>query len=431
MAENEIIRERAVLAGADLEDGDDFAHSMSELESLAEACNMKVVGILTQKMDFVNKALYLGSGKAEELKELAENTEADVVVFDNALSPSQLRNLHQLIGKPILDRTSLILDIFSQRAGTREAKLQVETAKLQYLLPRLVGMHEALGRQGGGSGLANKGSGEKKLELDRRKIEHRLAELRRELETISRERMTQRKKRLASSIPLVALVGYTNAGKSTIMNRLLECCSSDETKQVLEKDMLFATLETTVRKIELPDNRRFLLSDTVGFIHKLPTMLVKAFRSTLEEVQNADLLLHVIDYSDENYKKQMQVTEDTLAELGCADIPMIYVMNKADLCMDDYPKVQGDRRLYMAAGQGAGLCELLDLISEQLFGTYREAEFLIPYDRGQIMSYFMEHSFVRDTQYLEDGILIKTSCSREDESRYAAYRKTGGERKSV
>lgn len=423
MSENEIIKERAILAGADLDDGDDFEHSMSELGSLAEACNMQVVGMLTQKMDFINKALYLGCGKVDELKEFAENMEADVIVFDNALSPSQLRNLQQIIGKPILDRTTLILDIFSTRARTREAKLQVETAKLQYLLPRLVGMHEALSRQGGGSGLANKGAGEKKLELDRRKIEHRLAELRKELEVVSRERVTQRKKRLASALPLVALVGYTNAGKSTLMNRMLERFSQDETKKVLEKDMLFATLETTVRKIELPDNRRFLLSDTVGFIHKLPTMLVRAFRSTLEEVQNADLLLHVIDYSDENYKKQMQVTEDTLSELGCAGIPVIYVMNKADCCMDNYPKVQSDNRIYMAAGQSAGLDELIELISDKLFGGYCEAEFLIPYESGQIMSYLMERALIRHTEYREDGIYIKASCSKEDYSRYAAYRK--------
>lgn len=421
MAENEIVKERAILAGADLGDGEDFDYSMEELGALAEACNMQVVGIVTQKMDFVNKALYLGVGKVEELKEFAEDTDTDVIIFDNALSPSQLRNLQQMLGKPILDRTTLILDIFSTRARTREAKLQVETAKLQYLLPRLVGMHEALSRQGGGSGLANKGAGEKKLELDRRKIEHRLAELRKELETVARERSTQRKKRLASSLPLVALVGYTNAGKSTLLNRMLERYSQDENKKVLEKDMLFATLETTVRKIELPDNRRFLLSDTVGFIHKLPTMLVKAFRSTLEEVQNADLLLHVIDYSDENYKKQIKVTEDTLAELGCAQIPVIYVMNKSDRCMEHYPLVKGGDRIYMAAGVGVGIDELIELISQKLFGTYREAEFLIPYEKGQVMSYLMEHALVRDTEYTENGIRISAACSGEDYARCQQY----------
>lgn len=323
MAETER-KEQALLVGINnMEDEDDFDRSMEELERLAQACNMETVGILTQKLETVNNALYLGSGKVQELKEFAENIDADIIVFDNSLTPTQLRNLQQILKKPILDRTSLILDIFSERARTREAKLQVETAKLQYLLPRLVGMHEALSRQGGGSGLANKGAGEKKLELDRRKIEHRLAELRRELEEVAEERETQRKKRLASSLPLVALVGYTNAGKSTLLNRMIDKYAGDESKKVLEKDMLFATLETTVRKIELPDRRKFLLSDTVGFIHKLPPSLIKAFRSTLEEIKNADLLLHVIDYADKNYKKQIAVTEKTLEELGCASIPVI------------------------------------------------------------------------------------------------------------
>lgn len=421
MAETER-KEQALLVGINnMEDEDDFDRSMEELERLAQACNMETVGILTQKLETVNNALYLGSGKVQELKEFAENIDADIIVFDNSLTPTQLRNLQQILKKPILDITSLILDIFSERARTREAKLQVETAKLQYLLPRLVGMHEALSRQGGGSGLANKGAGEKKLELDRRKIEHRLAELRRELEEVAEERETQRKKRLASSLPLVALVGYTNAGKSTLLNRMIDKYAGDESKKVLEKDMLFATLETTVRKIELPDRRKFLLSDTVGFIHKLPPSLIKAFRSTLEEIKNADLLLHVIDYADKNYKKQIAVTEKTLEELGCASIPVIYVYNKSDLCMDYYPKVQGGSRIYMAAGSGEGMNELLALISQKLFRDYKEAEFLIPYDKGQIMSYLMENALLKDMEYTEKGIYLKAACSKEDHARYEEY----------
>ena len=219
----------------------------------------------------------------------------------------------------------------------------------------------------------------------------------------------------------MALVGYTNAGKSTLLNRMIDKYAGDESKKVLEKDMLFATLETTVRKIELPDRRKFLLSDTVGFIHKLPPSLIKAFRSTLEEIKNADLLLHVIDYADKNYKKQIAVTEKTLEELGCASIPVIYVYNKSDLCMDYYPKVQGGSRIYMAAGSGEGMNELLALISQKLFRDYKEAEFLIPYDKGQIMSYLMENALLKDMEYTEKGIYLKAACSKEDHARYEEY----------
>ncbi|MBQ3516036.1 MAG: GTPase HflX, partial [Lachnospiraceae bacterium] len=322
-------RERALLVGVDTGEEKDFDRSMEELKSLAEACNMQVVGLITQKMVAVNKALYVGTGKVSEIKTLAVECEADIVIFDNALSPSQIRNLQDALDMPILDRTTLILDIFAIRAQTREAKLQVETARLQYLLPRLVGMHEALSRQGGASGsMSNKGTGEKKLELDRRKIEHRISELRKELDAVSMDRQVQRKKRMNSRTPQVALVGYTNAGKSTVMNQMVQKYIGNDEKKVLEKDMLFATLETSVRNIDTGDNKPFFLVDTVGFIHKLPHGLVKAFHSTLEEVKYADLLVQIIDYSDEQYKQQMEVTKETLEELGAGDIPMIYVYNK-------------------------------------------------------------------------------------------------------
>lgn len=423
-AETEKMRERALLVGVDTGEDEDFERSMEELQSLAEANNIEPVGKITQKMAAVNKALYIGSGKTEEVREFAATLEADVVIFDNTLSPSQLRNLQKELKLPVLDRTTLILDIFSTRAQTREAKLQVETARLQYLLPRLVGMHEALTRQGGASGsMSSKGAGEKKLELDRRKIEHRITELKKELEEVARERQTQRKLRLSSRIPRVSLVGYTNAGKSTLMNRMVDVYVKDETKKVLEEDMLFATLETTVRKIETGDNRDFLLSDTVGFIHKLPHGLVKAFRSTLEEVKNADLLLHVVDYSDEHFKQQMQVTEETLRELGAAEIPVIYIFNKAEKKekLEELPRVQGENKIYMSAKSGAGLKELTNLILERVYAGHVRTEFLFPFDKGGIASYFMEHTSVQEQEYTGEGTRIATLCSLADRDKYAEY----------
>lgn len=416
-------RERALLVGVDTGEEPDFDRSMDELKSLAEACNMQVVGLITQKMVAVNKALYVGTGKVGEIREFAKECEADIVIFDNALSPSQIRNLQEELDMPILDRTTLILDIFAIRAQTREAKLQVETARLQYLLPRLVGMHEALSRQGGASGsMSNKGTGEKKLELDRRKIEHRIGELRKELETVAMDRQVQRKKRMNSRTPQVALVGYTNAGKSTVMNQMVQKYIGNEEKKVLEKDMLFATLETSVRNIETGDNKPFYLVDTVGFIHKLPHGLVKAFHSTLEEVKYADLLVQVIDYSDEQYKQQMEVTKETLEELGAGDIPMVYVYNKADKCMDlaSLPKVK-DKHIHMSAVNSVGIEELIKLIKEQVYADTKNVTFLIPYHRGDLVSYFMEQSTVLNTEYLENGVRLDVNCHAQDAMKYKEY----------
>ena len=413
---------KVLLVGVDTGEETDFDRSMKELGSLVEADNKQVVGIITQKLDTVNKALYIGSGKVQEVKEFALECEAEEVIFDNTLSPSQIRNLGKLLNLPVSDRTNLILDIFALRAKTREAKLQVETAKLQYMLPRLVGMHEALGRQAGASGsMSNKGTGEKKLELDRRKIEHRISELQKELEHIEQTRETQRKKRNHSTIPQVALVGYTNAGKSTILNRMVEQYGGREEKKVLEKDMLFATLETSVRLIEPADKRPFFLADTVGFIHKLPHGLIKAFRSTLEEVRYADLLVQVVDFSDENYREQMDVTAETLRELGAGDIPQIVVYNKADLCGDiSLPRIVGEN-IYMAAGNGIGLDELVGMIQEKVYADRREYCFLIPYERGNISSYLMENTTVLAQEYREDGLWLQVSCSCQDAMRFSLF----------
>lgn len=422
MREEMIEKQRVLLVGVDTGEDADFENSMKELGSLAEACMMQVVGVITQKLENINKALYIGSGKVAEVKEFAENIEAEIVIFDNVLSPSQMRNLQQELDRVVMDRTSLILDIFSERAKTREAKLQVETAKLQYMLPRLVGLHDALGRQGGASGsMSNKGAGEKKIELDRRKIEHRIAELKKELEEVSSERETQRKRRVKSAVPRVSLVGYTNAGKSTLMNQMVEAYVKDESKKVFEKDMLFATLETAVRLIDAGSNRPFYLADTVGFIHKLPHGLIKAFRSTLDEVREADLLLHVIDFSDPNYKQQIQVTEETLKELDAGGIPVIYVYNKADLCMERTLPVVDENRIYMSAKQGRGISELVELITGFLYADNSTEKFLIPYDQGSVLSYLLENGSLISQEYVENGVRLVINCRKRDKEKYKAY----------
>lgn len=435
MEREEINDTKVLLVGLDTGEEEDFEHSMEELKSLAEAAYKEVTGIIVQRMSAVNKAFYIGTGKVEEVREYAGECGAQEVVFDNALSPSQVRNLGREIGLPVLDRTNLILDIFAIRAQTKEAKLQVETARLQYFLPRLVGMRENLSRQGGtvGGSLSNRGAGETKLELDRRKIEHRISELKKDLDEVAGSRQTMRKKRSQSPIPKVALVGYTNAGKSTIMNRMVEKYGENRGKEyskektVLEKDMLFATLDTNVRCINpgTDENIPFFLSDTVGFINKLPHDLVKAFRSTLEEVKFADLLIQVVDFSDEHHRQHMEVTAQTLKELGAGDIPQIVVFNKADKCnVANLPRVK-DRQIYMAASTGCGMEELVDLIRQCVYADRVEASFLLPYDKGNIASYFMENATVLEQEYREEGVWIRVSCSKGDADKYSMYQKQG------
>lgn len=414
--------EKAILVAVNVNDKDYFIESLDELEELVKACDMTKVGTIIQNLDKVNNALYIGTGKVEEVKEKVIQTNADLVIFNNELSPSQLKNLQKILNVPILDRTALILEIFERRARTKEAKLQVEVAKLKYMLPRLVGLHDSLGRQGGASGLSNKGSGEKKLELDRRKIEDKITELNKELKNIVSERDVQRKQRKRSGLPLVSLAGYTNAGKSTLLNAMVDMFKSDDSKKVEEKDMLFATLETSVRNITLNDNKQFLLSDTVGFISELPHDLVKAFRSTLEEIKQADLILHVIDYSDINYKQHIEVTKNTLKELGVQDVPVIYVYNKSDLVLKDIPVVEEDKNsIYICASQKIGIEELIELIKKQVYSDYVSVRFLIPFDKGNIVSYFNEVATINYTEYVENGTIIDVECKLSDYNKYVEY----------
>ena len=270
--------------------------------------------------------------------------------------------------------------------------------------------------------MSSKGAGEKKIELDRRRLEQRLTSMKRELENISEERRTQRKKRSESGIPRVALVGYTNAGKSTIMNMFLSAYVEDEEKQVFEKNMLFATLDTTVRRIAPPDRNPFLLSDTVGFISKLPHNLIKAFRSTLEEVKEADLLIQVVDYSDEHYMDYIKVTQDTIRELEADKVPMLYVFNKADLCgMGQFAVVQGTDKIYMSAKSGDGMEALLDMIEGKLAGGYEDCKLLVPYQRGDVVSYLNDNAVIHETDYREDGVYLEVNMRISDVGKYRDF----------
>ena len=413
-------KQKAIVVGVHYDQKEDFANSMEELIQLAEACDIEVVGEITQKLDRVHSAHYIGKGKLQELTALLAEKDVQAVLFNDELSPSQVRNLEEATDCRIIDRTVLILDIFAQRAKTKEAMLQVEIAKLQYMLPRLAGLGESLGRQGGGSGLINRGSGETKLELDRRRIEDRISRLYKELDTLVVQRKNQRKMRKKKELPSIALVGYTNAGKSTLMNVLLEKYHAATEKMVFEKNMLFATLETSVRNITLPNNKSFLLTDTVGFISKLPHQLVKAFRSTLEEVAEADLLIHVVDYSNPNYQEQINVTNKTLKELNAENIPAIYAFNKIDLAAGD-TSMAGTDGVYLSAKKQIGINELVEAISKNVFKQYISCEMTIPYDKGNVLSYLTEKANILSTEYKEEGIFLSIECKEEDYNRYREY----------
>lgn len=403
---------KAILVAVDDGSHDDFEYLMDEMDNLISACDMEVVARSVQTLSNPNPGTYVGKGKLAEVSELVDMLEAEYVIFAETLSPAQLKNVADAVDAVVLDRTGLILEIFARRAGTREARLQVESANLHYMLPRLIGMRTSLGRQGGASGsMSNKGQGEKQLELDRRHIERKIHELDRELEAIEHDRGVQRSARAKGHTPSVALVGYTNAGKSTLMNRLIAMSGGSDDKRVMEKDMLFATLDTTVRRIELGDNKDFLLSDTVGFVSNLPHSLVKAFRSTLDEARYADLLLIVLDASDPHMNEHKLVTEDTLRELGCQDVPHLYVMNKCDR-LDIFPskEFRDNDVVYISAATGLGMDELLDKIRGLIYQKNRMVDLVIPYAKGAIVGLLNDNANVISTDYLAEGTHIVADC---------------------
>jgi len=415
---NETITEKnsAILVGLQIRK--DISRFMDELEALTEADGVEVVGRVIQLVEKPNKATLIGSGKVNELAEMCESMDVDMVIFDEELSGIQLRNLEEATGVRVIDRTILILDIFADRATSREGKLQVELAQLQYRKTRLTGFGKSLSRLGGGIG--TRGPGEKKLETDRRHIERRISDIKGELDKVGRDRAVQRAGREKSGVPVVVLVGYTNSGKSAIMNRLLSMTEKEE-KSVQSQDMLFATLDTQHRKISSGPGMEFILIDTVGFVSKLPHSLIDAFKSTLEEVRDADLLVHIVDGSYSERDFQIEITDEVIEQIGTGSIERIMVYNKMDIANEKPVDVSGSEVAYVSAKTEENMELLLSMIERKIFGSRVETAFLIPYDKGSITSYLCENAEIISTDYTDAGTVLKGKFTYEDYERYKTF----------
>ncbi|WP_294879483.1 GTPase HflX [uncultured Lactobacillus sp.] len=424
MIENTPHKTKAFIAGVNLNDPN-FDYYMNELANLTEAANMQVVGQARQNAEHIIAGTYFGLGKINEIKDMARGLKAKVLVLNDELTPVQIRNLEKLTKLRVVDRTELILEIFSSRARTKQAKLQVQLAQLQYELPRLHPSENSLDQQRGnggstGGGFANRGAGETKLELNRRTIGKQISIIKKELQTISKQEEIKAKRRNQNHIPKVALVGYTNAGKSTTMNGLLTEFSKHSAKQVFVKNMLFATLDTNVRRIDLDNNFSFILSDTVGFISKLPHNLIESFKATLQEVKDADLLINVVDASDPNMIQMIRTTQNVLNEIGVKNTPMITAYNKADKSERNYPQIEGSGILYSAIDTKS-IATLADLITKHIFSSYKQINLLLPLSAGKILAYLHENAQVLKENYQNDGIHVVARLSPQEQARLANY----------
>ena len=405
MEANETKRERAVLAGLAAGSMDEYERSsdvtMEELAALVETAGGETAAVLIQSRPTPDPHSFLGDGKVKELKELIEANECDLAVFDNELSPSQMRVLSEDLGVKVLDRSGLILDIFAQRAQTKEGQLQVELAQYKYLLPRLTGMWSHLVRQtasGGSSPIGTRGPGETQLETDRRHIRRKIQKLEEELAAVRKVRSTQRRRREKNAVPVVALVGYTNAGKSTLLN----CLTGSD---IPANDRLFDTLDTTTRRLRVDESTEVLLSDTVGFIRKLPTHLIEAFKATLEELSYADVLLHVIDISNPEWQEQARVVEELIRQLGAESTPCLRVFNKCDRYIGILP--HGEDVICISAKSGEGAADLVKKLSEMLDRGKRQVSLLLPYSAAGLLDSLNREAKVLRTDYTEAGIEVE------------------------
>ena len=396
----EDFKERVILVGVSEQDGDDAEDSLAELAELVKTAGASVAGTLIQKRELIHPGTYVGTGKVAEIAELLEHTGATGIVCDDELSPAQLKNLETMLNTKVMDRTLIILDIFAARATTSEGKIQVELAQLKYRLSRLTGLGRSMSRLGGGIG--TRGPGEKKLEIDRRLINDRIAQLNRELKEVVKHREIARAKRERNAVPVVAIVGYTNAGKSTLLNHLTDA-------EVLEEDKLFATLDPTTRMLELEGHQQVLLTDTVGFIRKLPHHLIEAFKSTLEEAKYADYIIHVVDASNPQRDKQMYIVYETLDHLGVKNKKILTLFNKIDIRTDDDPlqDFRADHVLQISAAENAGLDAVKDVLQEMLREDKIYIERVIPYAQAGVLQLVRNKGELVSEEYVPEGISIR------------------------
>ena len=404
--ENEQMEEKVILVGVSEQEGDDAEDSLAELAELVRTAGAVVVGTLIQKRESIHPGTYVGTGKVDEIAQLLTITGATGIVCDDELSPAQMKNLEAILATKVMDRTLIILDIFAARATTSEGKIQVELAQLKYRLSRLSGLGKSMSRLGGGIG--TRGPGEKKLEIDRRLINDRIAQLNRELKEVVKHRDITRAKREKNDVPVVAIVGYTNAGKSTLLNHLTDA-------EVLEEDKLFATLDPTTRVLELDGHQQILLTDTVGFIRKLPHHLIEAFKSTLEEAKYADYIFHVVDASNPQMDKQMHIVYETLDRLGVKNKKMVTLFNKMDQRTEDEPlrDFRADHILMISAARNEGLDEIKELLQEMLREDKVYVERVIPYAQAGIIQLVREKGELVSEEYVPEGISIKAYVPME------------------
>lgn len=402
----EDFKERVILVGVSEQDGDDAEDSLAELAELVKTAGASVAGTLIQKRELIHPGTYVGTGKVAEIAELLEHTGATGIVCDDELSPAQLKNLETMLNTKVMDRTLIILDIFAARATTSEGKIQVELAQLKYRLSRLTGLGRSMSRLGGGIG--TRGPGEKKLEIDRRLINDRIAQLNRELKEVVKHREIARAKRERNAVPVVAIVGYTNAGKSTLLNHLTDA-------EVLEGDKLFATLDPTTRMLELEGHQQVLLTDTVGFIRKLPHHLIEAFKSTLEEAKYADYIIHVVDASNPQRDKQMYIVYETLDHLGVKNKKILTLFNKIDIRTDDDPlqDFRADHVLQISAAENAGLDAVKDVLQEMLREDKIYIERVIPYAQAGVLQLVRNKGELVSEEYVPEGISIRAYVPME------------------